>query len=440
MRWDIDDLEINPRESYDPAQGSVILGGASGEPTQGMPPFIMRRLSIPEWYAYVATYNFGTLPPSRVVLHHTVIPTRAGWNGAATMRGMQRFYANKGWTSAPHVYCAPDGIWLATPMYNVGIHAGTGNGSIAQGWYSVGLEMVGNYDKLRPDGAVWENSVAVMMGLARRLRILPQQLISFHRDYTNQKSCPGWAVKKDWVWTQVTDALTPPVSNVPYTEDSPLVGTPRASVQQFTRFVNSRGSRYTPREVEPIAAAIWYWAGVAGLNADLVAGQICVEASEQIDSDPGYEPLSSWWAAPGRFNFSGYGVSGRRSHDANLAMYRTVDGVLFPTWAMRDTAYVEGVVFPSIGASIRAQCGRLRLYAVGMTGTPEQLQMMRFADAVRPLHPDAWGSVKSLKHLGAVHNLANVGKPEKEWRSGWTWPGPRVGKRIADFAVAIGKA
>lgn len=196
-------------------------------PTEGTPPFINRKLSIAEWDSYVAGYNFGRLAPSRLVLHHTYVPTEAQWNGLSTMRGMQRFYAGKGWTAGPHMYCGPDGIWLATPMSQIGIHAGTGNGSLAKGWYSIGLEMVGYFDKVLPAGAVWENAKAVMAGLAKRLGIPPRQLISFHRDYTNQKSCPGWAVTKEWVWGEV-EAYMNNVAPPPPPPPGPI-GTPTPS-------------------------------------------------------------------------------------------------------------------------------------------------------------------------------------------------------------------
>lgn len=172
-------------------------------PTEGSPPFINRMLTIAEWRDYVASYDFGRLAPSRLVLHHTYRPDETTWRGLTTMRGIQKFYAGKGWTAGPHIFTGPDGIWLATPMSQIGIHAGTGNGSLAQGWYSIGLEMVGYFDRVLPSGKVWEHSVAVMGELSRRLKIPPRQLISFHRDYTNQKSCPGWAVTKEWVWSQV---------------------------------------------------------------------------------------------------------------------------------------------------------------------------------------------------------------------------------------------
>jgi hypothetical protein len=121
------------------------------------------------------------------------------------MLGIQHYYASKGWTSGPHIFVGPDAIWLATPLRNVGIHAGTGNSGYTNGhfWFSIGCELVGDYDHQRPSGAVWENAKAVMGGLSRRLGIPPRQLISFHRDYTNLKSCPGWAITKDWVFGEV---------------------------------------------------------------------------------------------------------------------------------------------------------------------------------------------------------------------------------------------
>jgi N-acetyl-anhydromuramyl-L-alanine amidase AmpD len=171
---------------------------------KGSPPFINEVLSIDEWKQYVASYNFGKIPPSRVVLHHTWKPTVAQWRGLASMKGMQSFYRSKGWSAAPHLYVAPDGIWLATPMSEVGIHAGNGNSGTWDGkWsYSIGIEMVGNYDKQRPSGAVWEGTRAVIGELSKRLNIAPRKLIYFHRDFSS-KSCPGWAVTKDWVFGEV---------------------------------------------------------------------------------------------------------------------------------------------------------------------------------------------------------------------------------------------
>lgn len=184
-------------------------------PTSGYPPMIGRRLNIAEWRSYVANYDFGPIAPTRLVLHHTYVPNEAQWRGLASMRGMQSYYASLGWSAAPHIYAGPDGIWLFTPMREVGIHAGIGNSGVSNGvwWYSIGLETVGYFDYQRPAGKVWEHACAVMGVLSQRLGIPPRKLISFHRDYTDQKSCPGWAVTIDWVVSQVEawiDNTSPP--------------------------------------------------------------------------------------------------------------------------------------------------------------------------------------------------------------------------------------
>ena len=162
---------------------------------------IGRVMDIPTWLAYVASYDFGPLDPSLLILHHTYKPTQADWRGLASMRAMQRYYAGLGWSSAPHIYVAPDGIWLFTPMHRIGVHAGSGNGSPGR-WYSIGIEMVGDFDRQQPSGYVWDATKAVLGGLCKRLGVDPRRAINFHRDYST-KSCPGWSIGKEWVWGEV---------------------------------------------------------------------------------------------------------------------------------------------------------------------------------------------------------------------------------------------
>jgi hypothetical protein len=164
----------------------------------GTPPMHGVKLSSTQWLEYIASYQFGPVLPTQVVLHHTWRPTVAQWQGATSMRGMQRYFAGLGWTAAPHVFAAPDGIWLFTPLREVGVHAGTGNGSFSKGWYTIGLEMVGDYDNARPSGAVWEHTLAILGGLSLRLNTPPAKLLKFHRDFST-KTCPGKAVTPAWV-------------------------------------------------------------------------------------------------------------------------------------------------------------------------------------------------------------------------------------------------
>ena len=167
----------------------------------GSPPMVGACLSIDAWLTHVASYTFDRVTPTMLVLHHTWSPTVAQWQGLKSMQGMQRFYRLKGWSAAPHVYAAPDGIWLFTPLRAVGVHANAGNSGVKNGqpWYSIGLEMVGDYDKVRPSGAVWEHAKAVIGGLSMRVGIAPRNLIHYHREFNHEKTCPGLAVTPPWV-------------------------------------------------------------------------------------------------------------------------------------------------------------------------------------------------------------------------------------------------
>ena len=66
----------------------------------GRPPMIGACLTIEDWKSYIHDYSWGNLRPTRLVLHHTYRPTIGQWRGLRSMRGMQRFYATKGWSAA----------------------------------------------------------------------------------------------------------------------------------------------------------------------------------------------------------------------------------------------------------------------------------------------------------------------------------------------------
>lgn len=221
----------------------------------GTPPMIGRRLTIEQWLDYLAHYRFGAVAPDRMVLHHTVVPTVRGWNGLATMRGMQRFYAGKGWRSSPHIYTAPDGIWLFAPLDRVGIHANSGNAGYGKGgrllWYSIGVEMVGHYDRERPSGEVWEYTKTVLGSLALKFGRRPEAAISFHRDYTNQKSCPGWAVTKDWVFSEVNGWLRDFANPAQPVWEVEVTAIPHLRVRQ------GRGTDFPIAGQLPYGARVW---------------------------------------------------------------------------------------------------------------------------------------------------------------------------------------
>jgi N-acetylmuramoyl-L-alanine amidase CwlA len=161
---------------------------------------LAKKLSLEEFKSYVKAYDFGKIKPSSLVVHHTWKPTKSDWNGAITIAGLKRFYENKGWNAGPHLFIAEDGIWLFTPMNAVGIHAGAGNATYRLGRlqnYSIGIEVVGDYDLERWSGETLKNALGAIKSLTDELNIANESIF-FHRDFSS-KSCPGHAITKDWL-------------------------------------------------------------------------------------------------------------------------------------------------------------------------------------------------------------------------------------------------
>lgn len=383
---------------------------------------IGRVLTIPAWLEYVEAYDFGPIPPSILTLHHTWKPTIAQWRGLASMRSMQVGYAKKGWSAAPHIYVAPDGIWLFTPLKDIGVHAGDLNGSLKKGWYSIGIEMVGDYDRERPSGVIWEQTKAVLGGLTRRLGRPFAELLTFHRD-ASTKSCPGHAVTKDWVIAEVAGWLhaEEPPARTPYTEQSAILGLPQASMAQAITAILSRPivSTYASQPYEEkdvrnvIVPAYWQQALAVGIDPVLAIAQMIHETDN----------LTSFWAQRPRRNPAGIGVNGKKQvqppHPRDGWAFNLIDsrwelGLSFDTWADH---------------AIPAQLGRLLAYALPIgQGTPAQQALIDKALFVRGLPRPTRGSAPVLKLLGQVHN------PSKE---GWAKPGDFYGQKIAAVANRI---
>lgn len=173
---------------------------------------VNKKLSLKEFKEYVAKKDFGSKPPTFIVIHHTWKPTEKDWKGQLTISALKGYYEAKGWSAGPHIFIAPDGIWLFTDMYDVGIHAGDGNGSLKDG-YSIGIEVVGDYDGAKWSGKIKELSFGVIDILTKRLNI-PYTKIMFHRDFSN-KTCPGKAITKEWIIEKLYKMNEPEIMNIP---------------------------------------------------------------------------------------------------------------------------------------------------------------------------------------------------------------------------------
>lgn len=166
-----------------------------------------RVMTPKEFVEYVEGLEFFPLP-SRIFLHHTWKPTRDDWRGRDSIMAMKSYYErqtwrdsdgqlHEGWTAGPHLFVADDGIWLFSDLRYDGV------GVYGHNYRSRHLEMVGNYDEKLPADATLENTIAALGILHERLGLNIQEL-NFHRDFST-KSCPGWAVQKQWIIPQVAN-------------------------------------------------------------------------------------------------------------------------------------------------------------------------------------------------------------------------------------------
>lgn len=158
-------------------------------------PIINRRLSVKEFADYLKAYSFDSIFPQKIVIHHTWRPRAEEWQGKASILGLKRYYDQKGWPAGPHIFIAEDGIWLFSPINQPGIHAASFNLN------SIGLEVVGDYDRNLWLGKTKFNALAAIQLLMQRLQLNRSQL-HFHRE-ASDVSCPGHAISKEWLFREL---------------------------------------------------------------------------------------------------------------------------------------------------------------------------------------------------------------------------------------------
>ncbi len=158
---------------------------------------------------YVMTKSWKHWRPSFVTLHNSAEPNIAQWRhrGMGLREGEQRVkdinagYKAKGWHSGPHLFVAPDLIWVGCDLEADGVHASCFNHG------SFGVEMVGDFS-YEPfdsgDGAlVRDNAVAALAVLHKALGMRPDGYVyghkglHFHREcVADHHACPGKNVVK----------------------------------------------------------------------------------------------------------------------------------------------------------------------------------------------------------------------------------------------------
>ncbi|HZU89654.1 MAG TPA: N-acetylmuramoyl-L-alanine amidase [Stellaceae bacterium] len=173
---------------------------------------IVGRGFAPEAFAaYVAGLSFTAWRPHFVVLHHTGAPTLAEWLAgpppAERLQNLVHYYRDElHWSAGPHLFVAPDLVWVFTPLATSGVHSPSWN------LLSWGVEMVGNYNvealDTGPGARVAANTVTALAVLHKRLGLDPATL-KFHREdpLTAHRECPGLEVDKATVIARVQSEI-----------------------------------------------------------------------------------------------------------------------------------------------------------------------------------------------------------------------------------------
>lgn len=169
-----------------------------------------------EFKTYVAGLKWAPWRPQFIVLHNTAEPNLAQWAhfglgrqaGEKRIRNLNHYYGHElGWSSGPHLFVAPDLIWVACDLTARGVHASCYNN------VSIGVEMVGDYSREAfdaGDGArVRNNAVAALAILHKALGIEPATL-HFHKECLRDRhDCPGHNVDKQDVNRRVRNWSAP---------------------------------------------------------------------------------------------------------------------------------------------------------------------------------------------------------------------------------------
>lgn len=141
-----------------------------------------------------------------VHMHHTWSPTKAEWNGRASVQAMRDYHVNVNkWSDiAQHVTIAPDGLIWTGRDWNRAPASSTGyNGDSRRGPFM--FETVGNFDVGHEtlDGAQKAAVLGVIAAVQERFNLPPDSL-RFHRQLGSPKTCPGSGIDYATTLAEVT--------------------------------------------------------------------------------------------------------------------------------------------------------------------------------------------------------------------------------------------
>lgn len=171
---------------------------------------------------YVKTVSWPTWRPSKIIWHNTGAPNLAQWqksgaqdrangiqSGLTRIKNLEVYFRDENhWSGAPHLFIAPDFIWVFNPLNQPGVHSPSWNNT------SIGIEMVGDFsvdDDECGDGLkVKNNCVYATAILCSALGLEPESgevepktrkttgTVFIHKqDLLTTHDCPGAHISQD---------------------------------------------------------------------------------------------------------------------------------------------------------------------------------------------------------------------------------------------------
>ena len=126
----------------------------------------------------------------RIVLHHTSSPVDT-WQGSGSMLHYWNLYRSRGWKSGPHIFIAPNGVWLFTPITK------KGTCSVKEAdKNSIHIEVVGRYYDKFPKKDIESIAADVIVSIMEKFW-LPFNSITNHFSFDSESNCTP-ILDKDW--------------------------------------------------------------------------------------------------------------------------------------------------------------------------------------------------------------------------------------------------
>ena len=173
---------------------------------------LVKWATVEEAIAALPTIHTGGRSIQAVILHHTWEPSHADWTEDAGVRSMLAFWKarqkREGWKypTGGHYVVGPDGtVWAPFDDLSIPLNA---DSNLKINHVGVAIETVGNFDTGHDtlEGPQRHAVIGLMAGLCHRFGLGVEQVM-FHRDFTNEKTCPGTSLSRGTIRMEVQQAI-----------------------------------------------------------------------------------------------------------------------------------------------------------------------------------------------------------------------------------------